>query len=93
MDLLSLLWENLEGKEGNLAGKKNHFANEDKLKLLESVLPPRTVFKMPVGDHVEEVDLNDYDPNERGSHSSNREAYASDDEDHIHGSGIQCAHQ
>ncbi|KAI4465051.1 dnaj-like-2 isoform a-related [Holotrichia oblita] len=42
----------------------NHFANENKLKLLESVLPPRTVFKMPVGDHVEEVDLNDYDPND-----------------------------
>ncbi|KRT78784.1 Chaperone, partial [Oryctes borbonicus] len=72
---------------------ENHFANENKLKLLESVLPPRAEFKMPVGEHVEEVDLNDYDPNERGTHSNNREAYASDDEDHMHGSGIQCAHQ
>ncbi|XP_018333900.1 dnaJ homolog subfamily A member 2 [Agrilus planipennis] len=71
----------------------NHFANERQLKVLESILPPRPQFTMPVGEHVEEVDLHDYDPNDRSSHSGRSEAYESDDE-HIHsGPGVQCTHQ
>lgn len=73
---------------------ENHFASEENLKLLECVLPPRPKFVMPEGEHVEEADLLDYDPNDRSSHSGARgEAYASDDEDHVHGPGMQCAHQ
>lgn len=71
----------------------NHFTTEDKMKILESVLPPRPPFVMPSGENVEEVDLMDYDPNDRSGYSRRTEAYASDDEDHVHGPGVQCAHQ
>ncbi|KAL3282043.1 hypothetical protein HHI36_005245 [Cryptolaemus montrouzieri] len=71
----------------------NHFTNEQGFSILEKLLPPKPAFVMPVGEHVEEVDLHDYDPNARGSHSGHHgEAYASDDEE-AHGPGIQCAHQ
>lgn len=73
---------------------ESHFTTETNLKALETLLPPRAPFVMPEGEHVEEVNLEDFDPNDRGSHSGARgEAYASDDEDQMHGSGIQCAHQ
>lgn len=71
----------------------NHFTTEQNLALIETLLPPRPSFVMPQGEHVEEVDLHDFDPNDRSSHSRRDEAYASDDEDHVHGPGIQCAHQ
>lgn len=72
---------------------ENHFASETALNALEKFLPPRRPFEMPVGDHVEEVDLNDYDPDAQRS-SGRGEAYASDDEEHMHGGpGLQCAHQ
>jgi DnaJ family protein A protein 2 len=62
---------------------------------LEQLLPPRPTFELPKGEHVEEVDLHDYDPNERNAGMSGRqEAYASDDDEHTSGpGGIQCAHQ
>lgn len=67
--------------------------SEEVLKQLESILPPRPAFKMPVGEHVEEVALHPFD-GDRGAQGSRGEAYASDDEDHMHGSsGIQCAQQ
>ncbi|KAJ9592232.1 hypothetical protein L9F63_001233, partial [Diploptera punctata] len=73
---------------------ENHFVNEIKLKELELLLPPRPSIEMPKGEHVEEVDLHEYDPNERSASSGRQEAYASDDEDHPGGpGGIQCAHQ
>ncbi|XP_057652855.1 dnaJ homolog subfamily A member 2-like [Diorhabda carinulata] len=71
---------------------ENHFTNETNLKALETLLPPRSEFTMPFGDHVEEVDLHDFDPSDKGNYSRN-EAYASDDEEQMHGSGLQCAHQ
>jgi len=71
----------------------NHFASEPILRKLESILPPRPSFVLPEGEHVEEVNLIEYDPNDRSSHSGHRgEAYASDDEEH-HGPGMQCVHQ
>ncbi|XP_022918984.1 dnaJ homolog subfamily A member 2-like [Onthophagus taurus] len=73
---------------------EKNFTSENKLKLLETLLPPRPDFKKPVGEHVEDVDLMDYDLNERATSSGRGEAYASDDEEHMHGGpGIQCAHQ
>lgn len=50
---------------------------------------------MPKGDNFEEVDLHEYDPNERTAGMSGRqEAYASDDDEHAGGpGGIQCSHQ
>lgn len=72
----------------------NHFATEEKLKMLESVLPSRPQFEMPVGDNVEEVDLHEYTSNDSNNPESRGEAYASDDEDAEHsGAGIQCAPQ
>lgn len=52
----------------------------------------------PEGEHVEEVDLHDYDPSDRrdGGQGSGQNAYDSDDEDGGHagpGGGVQCAHQ
>lgn len=75
-----------------IAFPENNFANDNQLKLLEHYLPPRTPFTMPVGEHVEEVDLNEYNPNEQRS-SGRGEAYDSDDEHSHHGPGVQCAHQ
>ncbi|CAH1117716.1 unnamed protein product [Phaedon cochleariae] len=73
---------------------EDHFTSEANLKALETLLPPRPEFTMPIGDHVEEVDLHEFDPNDRSSHSGRGEAYASDDEDQMHGPGIhRCATQ
>lgn len=73
---------------------ENHFANEDTLKMLETVLPARPAFTMPEGDDVEVVDLLDYDPEASRSGAGRRdEAYASDGEEFMHGPGLQCAHQ
>ncbi|XP_050307409.1 dnaJ homolog subfamily A member 2-like [Anthonomus grandis grandis] len=79
----------------NIKFPENHFAPEPMLKKLETLLPPRPEFVLPQGEHVEEVDLVEYDPNDRSSHSGHRgEAYASDDEEgHGHGPGMQCVHQ
>ncbi|KAF5297754.1 hypothetical protein FQR65_LT09928 [Abscondita terminalis] len=71
----------------------NHFANEMQLKELENALPPRAPFTMPEGEHVEEVDMHDYDPNDKNAAGGRGEAYDSDEE-HMHaGPGVQCAHQ
>lgn len=85
-------------EKGNLYVKfdvvfpENNFANEEQLKQIESVLPPRPVFVMPTGEDVEEVNLMEYTASDRGR--GREEAYASDDEEHSHaGPGVQCAHQ
>lgn len=55
------------------------------------LLPPRPDIKIPSGDDVEEVDLQEYDPNERRGDGARGEAYE-DEEMHL-GPGLQCAHQ
>lgn len=75
---------------------EDNFASEEQMKQIEAILPPRTPFVMPTGDDVEEVNMTEYTPShERGGGSRGREeAYASDDEDHMHaGPGVQCSHQ
>lgn len=73
---------------------ENHFIDEESLKELERLLPERVPFQMPIGEHVEEVDLHDYDPSTASSSGGGRsEAYDSDDEEHHRGPGVQCAHQ
>lgn len=74
---------------------ENNFADEKTLKSLETILPARPAFTKPEGENVEEVELYPLDPSsDKGAaHGSRGEAYASDDEDHIHGPGIQCAQQ
>ncbi|CAK1549797.1 unnamed protein product [Leptosia nina] len=85
-------------EKGNLYMKfevnfpENNFATEEQLKQIEALLPPRPAFVMPTGEDVEEVNLMDYTPSERNR--GREEAYASDDEEHMHsGPGVQCAHQ
>ncbi|XP_076358209.1 dnaJ homolog subfamily A member 2-like isoform X1 [Tachypleus tridentatus] len=74
----------------------DHFIEEEKLKLLEKLLPKRPPCHIPQGEHVEEVDLHDYDPNTRSQGAGrSTEAYESDDDDTgVHmGHGVQCAQQ
>ncbi|CAB3220756.1 unnamed protein product [Arctia plantaginis] len=71
---------------------ENNFATEEQMKQIESALPPRPAFVMPTGEDVEEVNLTECTGNEGGK--GRQEAYASDDEEHMHaGPGVQCAHQ
>lgn len=59
---------------------ENHFTTTEVYSKIESLLPPRPEFVMPEGEHVEEVDLVDYDPNDtRNAHYG--EAYESDERD------------
>ena len=61
---------------------------------LEKCLPPRPAFVMPIGEHVEEVSLSDYDPNARSGRKKNSAAYNSDSEDEEGGPrGVQCRAQ
>ncbi|KAJ2953535.1 hypothetical protein O0L34_g1137 [Tuta absoluta] len=71
---------------------ENNFATEEQMKQIESILPPRPAFVMPTGEDVEEVNMMEYTASDRSR--GREEAYASDDEEHMHaGPGVQCAHQ
>ncbi|ODV79976.1 DnaJ-domain-containing protein [Suhomyces tanzawaensis NRRL Y-17324] len=72
---------------------ENNFADEEKLKQLESILPARTKVTIPKGSEVDEVDLVDIDPYKHQS-SGRRDAYDSDDEEGGQGApNVQCASQ
>jgi len=73
----------------------SHFADEAAIKEIEKLLPGRPAFVQPEGEHVEEVDLHDYDASDRRDGGSGSNAYESDDEEGGHGGGpgVQCAHQ
>lgn len=62
------------------------------LPALEKCLPPRPAFVMPVGEHVEEVDMSEYDPNQKSGRGKHSAAYNSDseDEDGAGPQGVQC---
>ncbi|XP_014670879.1 PREDICTED: dnaJ homolog subfamily A member 2-like isoform X2 [Priapulus caudatus] len=69
---------------------ENGFADNSALVELEAMLPPRPQFIMPTGEHMEEVNLHDYNPHdERGS--GRTDAYHEDEEES--GAGVRCAHQ
>lgn len=60
---------------------------------LETLLPPRKKPEIPKGEHVEEVNLSDFDPHMRGA-GRHGEAYHDDDDDNdASGPRVQCAHQ
>ena len=64
------------------------------LQALEKLLPPREKVDIPMGDHVEEVQLMEFDPRAQGHGSRRQEAYDDDDDDDdSRGPGVQCAHQ
>ena len=60
---------------------------------LEKLLPSRPKVTIPEGEHVEEVNLIDYDDS-RSSRGGRAEAYHEDDDDDgPGGQRVQCAHQ
>ena len=63
---------------------------------LEKLLPNRPKTTIPEGEHVEEVNLVDFDES-RSSGAGRSEAYHSDDDDEgmggMGGQRVQCAHQ
>lgn len=66
--------------------------------MLESLLGPRAEFKMPTGEDVEEVDLQEYTPADESSSRAYGEAYSEDDDDYLGahftpGGRVQCAPQ
>lgn len=81
---------------------KEFFTNPDNIKLLTSILPPKTD-QAVVTDEVEEIILDDYDPHSHSRHSGRRSnghgnAYDDDDDDDAHGhghgpGGVQCQTQ
>lgn len=76
----------------NIVFPENNFGTEEQLNKIESILPPRPAFVMPTGEDVEEVNMMEYTASERSR--GREEAYASDDEETMHGGpGMQCAHQ
>ncbi|SCU84619.1 LAMI_0C08218g1_1 [Lachancea mirantina] len=90
------------GGYGNLIVKfkinfpENHFADEESLKKLEQILPPRTKPVIPSNAEVEECVLSDYDPHKHSGKSSygRGQSYDSDEEEQAGGAeGVQCASQ
>ena len=69
------------------------------LKALEALLPPRPRTEIPTGEHVEEVNLMDFDTTRGfgGGQGGRSEAYNGDDDDDDEGHGghprMQCQHQ
>lgn len=71
--------------------------------MLEGLLPPRAKVEIPKGEHVEEVNLMEYEKHDHrggeGAEGPRREAYDSDDEEGgsshggMGGQRVQCAHQ
>ncbi|BFZ19273.1 hypothetical protein BsWGS_22312 [Bradybaena similaris] len=75
---------------------ENNFSGLEQLKLLEAVLPPRPLEEIPTGEHVEEVNLTDFDASRGFEGTSGRqEAYHEDDddEDRQGHQGVQCHQQ
>ncbi|KAI3405979.1 YDJ1 [Candida oxycetoniae] len=71
---------------------ENHFADEDKLKQLATILPPRREISIPKGVEVDECEMTKYDPSRY--QQRRHDAYDSDEEDARGGNpGVQCASQ
>lgn len=71
-----------------------NFANEKQLKQLEKLLPPRQKVDLPEGEHVEEVNMMEYDPNAESASGRRGEAYEEDGSDDEPGvRRVGCAQQ
>lgn len=65
--------------------------SNEQLKQLETLLPARPSFVMPVGEQVEEVNWFDFDPEHQDEQRGQfGESYDSDEEQHGRGGGVQC---
>uniref|UniRef100_H2YM75 Uncharacterized protein n=1 Tax=Ciona savignyi TaxID=51511 RepID=H2YM75_CIOSA len=65
----------------------NNWISQENIKRLEKLLPTKE--HVDIDEEMEEVNLQEYDPNHR-SNSSGRNAYDEDDEDGPQGRGMQC---
>lgn len=86
-------------EKGNLCIKfdvtfpPKNFTNDKQLKKLEALLPARQKIVIPEGEHVEEVNMMEYDPSTEGA-SGRREAYDEDGSDEEPGvRRVGCAQQ
>ncbi|BFZ12603.1 hypothetical protein BsWGS_15642 [Bradybaena similaris] len=80
----------------NIDFPERNFTSEDKLKVLETLLPPRPHVEIPSGEHVEEVNLIEFDGSKSfGGSGSRVEAYHEDGDDEGQGGHprMQCQHQ
>lgn len=60
---------------------------------LEHLLPPRPDVTIPPAEDLEEVDLHEFDPNERTGDGARSEAYDDDEMQFSSSPGLQCAQQ
>jgi len=58
------------------------------LQRIEGLLPARPAFEKPQGEHVEEADLNDYEPDQNSATQD-----SDDDDDSRGGPRVGCAQQ
>jgi len=75
---------------------ENHFADEETIKKIEALLPPKPSIEIPEGEMVEEVNMDDYVATRREEGGSRGHAYQEDDDDEDGprgGPGVQCASQ
>jgi DnaJ family protein A protein 2 len=73
---------------------QKNFANEKQLKQLEKLLPARQKVDIPEGEHVEEVNMMEYDPNADSASGRRGEAYEEDGSDDEPGvRRVGCAQQ
>ncbi|XP_017785767.1 PREDICTED: dnaJ homolog subfamily A member 2-like [Nicrophorus vespilloides] len=74
-----------------IAFPDNGMTSMENILTLKSLLGPLPEFIMPTGENVEEVDMHEYDPNDKRGQAGRGEAYASDEEGGD--TPLQCAHQ
>ncbi|KAL7267212.1 Type I HSP40 co-chaperone [Rhizina undulata] len=69
----------------------DHFNDEEKIVMLEAILPPRQVPEIPPDAMVEDVVLEEVDQSQQAR--VNAATSVDEDEDHHRGEGVQCASQ
>ncbi|CCD24416.1 type I HSP40 co-chaperone YDJ1 NDAI_0D01030 [Naumovozyma dairenensis CBS 421] len=78
----------------NIKFPPNHFTDEESLKKLEEILPPRTKTNIPEGAVIDECVLSPFDPSKyKPSGARGGQSYDSDEEEERGGEGVQCASQ
>ncbi|KAK3578457.1 hypothetical protein CHS0354_038543 [Potamilus streckersoni] len=70
-----------------------NFTTEENLKKLEKLLPVREKVIIPDGEHVEEVNMVEWDRSQDGASGRRGEAYDEDQDEARSGPQVQCAHQ
>mgnify|MGYP003366229660 CR=1 FL=1 len=72
---------------------ESHFTDEENLKKLEDILPPRKEQVIPTDAHVDECVLSDFDPSKYNGSNGRGQSYDEDDDEQGGAEGVQCASQ